>query len=385
MKIPQDFLTVHDTEKRSTLSNEEKEDLVVNAIASLYLPSKNKNIYLKRTKKNGLSACSRNETLSVLSWLENGKHLIKVDPSNYPYKIIHPRFPMEGDSYKDPVKIDPKTPLTLEVLPIFDHWHKHYKAKKDRALSDLEPDQIDAIRKLFNDIVKKYNMKPSGKIVLIEDQPAIDTIRHDALEYLKDEGVLYFSQDELSANSKKIEVYLDIKKLDLFREKNQELLSPSTKRGDLPPISLPPNTKWEDITIEFVDGHNINIKCKGKTIRRDYKEMGFENFKNRKPNKQWEFLQKLAENGGELSWNKASSGKASGMRKTEQDFGYEHNEDNSATSHNKGFSIIKAPDKTKKTKQMLSRALKAAFQIDSDPFFPYQETKSYKIRINLVS
>lgn len=159
----------------------------------------------------------------------------------------------------------------------------------------------------------------------------------------------------------------------------------TSQEKTITPIPLPSGAKWEDITIEFADGHNLNIKCKGKTFRRDYKEMGFEDSKSRKPNKQWEFLNQLANSQGEIAWEKSSSRKAVGTRRTEQDFGYEYDEDDSSTSQNKGFSIIKAPDKTKKIKQLLSQTLKTAFQIQSDPFFPYRKAKAYKIRLKLVS
>jgi hypothetical protein len=150
------------------------------------------------------------------------------------------------------------------------------------------------------------------------------------------------------------------------------------------PIVFPTGAQWEDITIEFTDGHNIKIKCKSKTFRRDYKDMGFEDSKAHKPNKQWAFLHRLAENNGEIAWDKSSSGKKADLRKTEQDFGYEIDEDAPDAAQNKGFSIIKAPDKTKKTKQLLSQSLKAVFPIDGDPFYPYEEVKAYKIRLKLI-
>jgi len=158
----------------------------------------------------------------------------------------------------------------------------------------------------------------------------------------------------------------------------------TSKEKTITPVPLHSGAKWEDITIEFADGHNLNIKCKGKTIRRDYKEMGFEDSKSRKPNKQWEFLNQLANSQGEIAWEKSSSRKTVSTKRTEQDFGYEYDEDDSTTSQNKGFSIIKAPDKIKKIKQLLSQSLKTAFQIQSDPFFPYRKAKAYKIRIKLV-
>jgi hypothetical protein len=154
-----------------------------------------------------------------------------------------------------------------------------------------------------------------------------------------------------------------------------------SSRKKITPIALPSGVQWEDITIEFSDRHNVKIKYKNKTFRRDYKDMGFEDSKARKPNKQWEFLYLLAENKGEISWEKSSFGKMANIRKIEQDFGYEFDKD---TSQNKGFSIIKVPDKTKKTKELLSKALKAVFSIEGDPFFPYKEVEAYKIRLKLI-
>jgi hypothetical protein len=165
-----------------------------------------------------------------------------------------------------------------------------------------------------------------------------------------------------------------------FFLKNTPLTSlPSSKK--ITPTPLPSGVHWDEITIKFNDGHNVTIKYEDKTFRRDYKDMGFEDSRARKPNKQWEFLYLLAENNGEISWGKSSFGKRADIRKIEQDFGYKFDE---TTSQNKGFSIIKIPDKTKKTKQLLSQTLKAVFPIEGDPFFPYKEVKAYKIRLKLI-
>jgi hypothetical protein len=154
---------------------------------------------------------------------------------------------------------------------------------------------------------------------------------------------------------------------------------PSSKK--ITPIPLPSGAQWDDITIKFNDGHNVTIKYEDKIFRRDYKDMGFEDSRARKPNKQWKFLYQLAENKGEKSWEKFASSKRDNIRKIEQDFEYEFDED---TSQNKGFFIIKIPNETKKTKQLLSQALKKVFPIEGDPFFPYKEFKAYKIRLKLI-
>jgi hypothetical protein len=120
-------------------------------------------------------------------------------------------------------------------------------------------------------------------------------------------------------------------------------------RNGVCPIKLPPDTRWEDITIKFLDGHNVVITAKGFRIETDFKRMGFENRKNRKPNKQWLFLQLLSIKRGGITWNDPD-----------------------------------ADETFKKKKQLLSQTLKAYFQMYEDPFLPYRQEKAYKIRINLI-
>jgi hypothetical protein len=68
-------------------------------------------------------------------------------------------------------------------------------------------------------------------------------------------------------------------------------------------VTVPYGTKWEGITLRFLDGHTMEIKVKGKnkTEIYDYRQMGFENQKSHIPNKNWEFLQDIAETQGEVT------------------------------------------------------------------------------------
>ena len=135
--------------------------------------------------------------------------------------------------------------------------------------------------------------------------------------------------------------------------KNIDVLYPYTQRipqkKGVTPIQLPLDTNWEDITIKFKDGYNVNIKVKDLKIDADYKQMGFEDTRNRLPNKQWDLLRLLALQKGELAWDKPGANRY-----------------------------------VKKKKQLLSDTLKAYFQIEKDPFLPYKPQKAYKIRINLI-
>ncbi len=126
--------------------------------------------------------------------------------------------------------------------------------------------------------------------------------------------------------------------------------TPFPQGKEIHPIKLPPNTRWEDITIQFIDGYVVKITAPNfHTIRVDYKDMGFENERKHLPNKQWELLRALADNRGELAWDH-----------------------------------IRADRKAKKRKQLLSKSLKGYFQIEEDPFLPYKQAKAYKTRFELI-
>lgn len=122
----------------------------------------------------------------------------------------------------------------------------------------------------------------------------------------------------------------------------------------LSPLHIPPGTKWENITIKFLNGHDVMIMVSSGdsdqiTIRSNYASLGFQNLKNNRPNVQWILLKHLADDNGTFSWDNPT-----------------------------------ANVKIKKTKQNLSKQLKLAFRLTDDPFFVYRETKSYQIKINLI-
>ena len=120
-------------------------------------------------------------------------------------------------------------------------------------------------------------------------------------------------------------------------------------KGGIIPTELPPGTKWEDITIEFTDGHTVRITAPGFRGRTDYIRMGFENKRKLSPNVQWKFLQELAELHGEMLWR----------------------------------DVTETAIRNKKRKQLLSDTLKHYFQIDKDPFLPYKQARKYKSRFHL--
>lgn len=121
------------------------------------------------------------------------------------------------------------------------------------------------------------------------------------------------------------------------------------------PYRMPAGTKWENITIQFLDNESALISVKGRKHKTNYKEMGFEDKRSGKPDSQWLLLKIFAKYNGELSWK-----------------------------------TTEANEKVKKTKELLAKTLQNYFKIDYDPFHPYHSSglekakKSYKIKILLI-
>jgi len=135
-------------------------------------------------------------------------------------------------------------------------------------------------------------------------------------------------------------------------EEKVVLQKPKNKRIAL--RRFPPDTKWQDITIRFTGEHDVLIKVKEKIHPASYETMGFEDSKKKLPNLQWDLLKLFAIKGGELSW--------------------ENNRD----------LTLKRINSIKKQKQLLTEALKAYFQIDEDPFYPYKQEGAYRIKMTLI-
>lgn len=132
---------------------------------------------------------------------------------------------------------------------------------------------------------------------------------------------------------------------------------PSNEKGSSPkfPHKLPAGTRWEDITIKFLDEESILILVNKFKIKTNYQEMGFTGKgKNPNPSEAWAFLKVLARLNGELAIKDAE-----------------------------------ARDKYKKQKELLAKSFQSYFSLDYDPFFPYKsspekEGNSYKVKVTLI-
>ena len=124
-----------------------------------------------------------------------------------------------------------------------------------------------------------------------------------------------------------------------------------TSVKEILPLKLPDDTSWEDIQMRFVDPHNVFIEIPKHDVRLtvSYNEMGLWDGRTKLPNAQWTVLRNLATYNGEISWDTPV-----------------------------------ASDGVKKQKQLLSKALKRYFNIESDPFGMYQKEKAYRLKMTLI-
>lgn len=164
-------------------------------------------------------------------------------------------------------------------------------------------------------------------------------------------------------NSFKLETYKKPKfKLETVSNHINQLknIKNSADKHTIPhfPLKVNSETKWEDITIKFINISDIEISI-GKTKHiTNYAEIGFSDQRvpnqhdNTSQKQSWKFLILLATGMGSLDF-----GKLTAEEKT----------------------------KCKKQKQELSNILKSYFSLPDDPFEKYDKDKAiFKIKINLI-
>ena len=138
----------------------------------------------------------------------------------------------------------------------------------------------------------------------------------------------------------------------------KQLSAPSHKK--IIPLKLPSGTKWEYITIQFLDYDKVKIQAPDKFSKIvNFRKMGFENLKNGKPNTQWKLLYDLSLYRGDLSWT-------------------------IATYRKKVDSHPLSSPKIRKQIQRLSDSLREYFNINEPPFYDYIRHRAYKTRFFLL-
>ena len=65
--------------------------------------------------------------------------------------------------------------------------------------------------------------------------------------------------------------------------------------------SLPPDARWEEITMRFIAEEVLNVTFRGVTRRFEPDQLGMKNAKNGKPKAVWTYLKAFAQSGGRLA------------------------------------------------------------------------------------
>lgn len=241
-------------------------------------------------------------------------------------------------------------------------WWAHYQICRLAAgvlnlnLGDeyfKEGSVIDGIYKSeFNELVK--GNPQNSPIVLHFDRYVVWIRRlHEYLVPRLKES--FVNQLQSSGNKEPVHVVVDDFRSEIgIKGLEEKVVLQKSKNKKIALRKFPSDTKWEDISIQFVDEHEVQITVKNERYHTTYEEMGFQDERKRLPNKQWDFLLYLSMKRGELSWQ-----------------------------NNQNLPVKKILSATK-TKQLLKEALQTYFQINDDPFFDYKAEKAYRIKITLI-
>jgi len=125
---------------------------------------------------------------------------------------------------------------------------------------------------------------------------------------------------------------------------NQSASNTDKKAGY--PHTIPAGTRWEDITLMFVNDEHIKISVAGKVHDTGFADMGFVDSRSDTPNMQWHLLRLLAVKNGSLP-----------------------------------ASDPEAQNRYKQHKKRLADALKAYFTLDTDPFKRYTMQDGYVLKM----
>ncbi len=349
-------------------------------------------ILLEIAQHAELKSITQNNIISVIDGLRLTDKILD-DCSHRTHFPSSKPFTIPVSIHTDPTR------FYLKIYDSFDNWYAAYQLKKNRKLEDFDLKHIENIYKLVKEINEKLQLNPSPEVIIplhIRISLGGGAIRNivkkgneeygeDILNYLEDERViLFYEKESYKDYPEALIIKLDINGFGRFKSEIERIYNNKfgKKMQKEQKFLIPAGTKWQDITIKFNDGHNVNIQFKEKVFRSDYKEMGFEDKRTRNPDKQWELLIKLSESNSIIDWQSQPQSKCFNKRLTEQEFGFDEDEDKE--NQNRGFSYKKAPDSTKKTKQLLAKKLKAFFGVKEDPFFSYRKEGSYKIKIALI-
>jgi len=159
-----------------------------------------------------------------------------------------------------------------------------------------------------------------------------------------------------------IKEMIDAVNKDIFQLKRGIPISENEKK---PIVTLPPKTDWKDLEIKFKDSIEIEIFRKSKFVSSaDHIKLNFyKGKKNKKPDRQWQFLVLLSILQGKNEKNATNSQMAESLGK----------------NLGKKISI----NNCEAIRKLLAKKMCKTFGIEDDPFYPHKEHGYYKTKFTL--
>lgn len=77
----------------------------------------------------------------------------------------------------------------------------------------------------------------------------------------------------------------------------------------------PDGSRWEDVSLRFIDGETLSITVKDVSKRFLFSEMGMSDGRNKKPTKQWRLLESFAKERGYLDWDSSDADRRNQKRR----------------------------------------------------------------------
>jgi hypothetical protein len=88
---------------------------------------------------------------------------------------------------------------------------------------------------------------------------------------------------------------------ELLREFRSSVLGEDGPAVPAMRFPTPPGARWEDVTIRFINQHQVHVRVRDEAGAYEHTQMGMASKRNDQPTKQWGLLQLFAEDGGELT------------------------------------------------------------------------------------
>jgi hypothetical protein len=137
---------------------------------------------------------------------------------------------------------------------------------------------------------------------------------------------------------------------------------PTAQQKNKEPFSQMPDLRWDDITITFVSNDSVKIQARNKAKTFLYADLGFRDArKGDLPTKAWDFLELLAEKGGQIDFNTLRSSRRASLGERE---------------NSEAAQCFNAKNKIRVRE--LRKKLRTFFGIKADPFYSYKKCLSYK-------